>query len=324
MRGAILVLLLCAATAHADPATKAHALNATGKKHLKAKDYVAALEAFEEAYDIYPSAGLLVNIGTTYQQMGKTVEAANWYQRYLDDPGAQEPLATQTQKSLAVLDINLGRLAITVEPGAEIQIGDGAWQAAAPLVRVQPGTFVVRARIDDAIAEQSGRVDAGAEVAVVLELQKQVEVIEPPSKKEPVVVEKPVVVEEEEEYEPPAKSHRKLYAYASGGAGVIALGGALWLALRANDLYGRAEVLCDYDTMCNGAGVTTDDRREATALADEGKTDRLIAIGLAVVGTAAVATGAVLWLKKPSGDSSAAITFVAQPDQIGLAAAGTF
>ena len=320
MRGAILVLMLCAATAHADPAAKAHALNAQGKKHLKAKDYVAALEAFEEAYDIYPSAGLLVNIGTTYQQMGKTVEAANWYQRYLDDPGSQEPLATQTQKSLAVLDINLGRLAISVEDGAEIQIGDEAWQPAAPLVRVQPGTFVVRARIGDTVVEESGRVDAGEEVAVTLEVEKPAEVIEPPSKQAPKPVAKPAVEEEEEEeYEEPAPSHRKLYAYVAGGTGVAMLGGALWLALRANSEYARAEAICMGDTQCMVEG-----RGEALKLADAGKRDRYIAIGLAVVGTAAVATGAVLWLKKPSGDSSAAITFVAQPGQVGLAAAGTF
>jgi tetratricopeptide (TPR) repeat protein len=316
------MLLLCAASAHSDPATKAHALNAKGKKHLKAKDYVAALDAFEEAYDIYPSAGLLVNIGTTYQQMGKTVEAANWYQRYLDDPGAQEPLATQTAKSLAVLDINLGRLAIAVDERAEIQIGDEAWTPARRLVRVQPGTFVVRAREGDRVAEQSGRIDAGEEIRVELELSRHAEVDVVPddvpitvANTEVVLDAPPVIVEST----PRPANRRRHYAYAAGGAGVVALGASVLLALRANDEYARAEDLCNGDPRCPGEG-----RHEAEGLAADGRRDRWVAIGLAVVGSAAVATGAVLWIKQRDGESSAALTFVAGPDAIGLAAAGTF
>lgn len=185
------------------PAAKvdAKALVQSGVKLLKQKDYLGALAVFRDAYQRFPSVKLLLNIGTTLKLLGRNAEAANAYQRYLDDPEADPARVSEVGDVLATLDRVLGRISLRAaaaapsapaaptaaptapsvssapsgEPPVEVSINRGEWQplAQARLVRVDPGAYVVAARAEGyAPVEQRGQIGAGesAELRLTLAL----------------------------------------------------------------------------------------------------------------------------------------------------------
>lgn len=132
----------------ADPAAKARAskLLNDGNQQSNDGDYVEALENFRAAYQIYPSPKLLLNIGTMLRQLGKNVEAAEVYEKYLEDPEAdpnQRQLLTQTLDEINNL---VGHVRVTVDPadaavslnGTPVVIAAGGTN-----VRVEPGTHKI-------------------------------------------------------------------------------------------------------------------------------------------------------------------------------------
>ena len=127
----------------------AKALLASGLKLFAAKDYLGALSVFETAYERYPSAKILLNIGTTLIRLGRKAEAANVYQRYIDAKDVDPAKQVEAKKTLANLDKELGVLTFAIEPEtAEIQIAGGKWVPAENVrkQRVTPGDITVLAR----------------------------------------------------------------------------------------------------------------------------------------------------------------------------------
>lgn len=53
------------------------------KAHYDAGQYAAAVEDYRDAYRIYPSAGLLYNLGQSYRLLGDCVSATTMYRHYL-------------------------------------------------------------------------------------------------------------------------------------------------------------------------------------------------------------------------------------------------
>ena len=152
----------------------AKALMQSGVRLLEAKDYLGALAVFKDAFARFPSAKILLNIGTTLKLLGRNVDAANAYQRYLDaadtDPAKQSDVTT----ALYELDKGVGKLEINVMPAdAEVQINDGEWvpAPAAHVVRVAQGQFRVRARKDKFQGEaKSASINTGEKAAIVITL----------------------------------------------------------------------------------------------------------------------------------------------------------
>ena len=145
--------VLCPALAAAQPASvgdrgDAKALVQTGVKLLEAKDYLGALATFKEAYSRYPSAKILLNIGTTLRLLGRDADAANTYQRYLDSKDADTARSIEVTQALSELDAKVGRISLQVTPAdAEIQVGDEWMPAAkAKVVRFTPGEVKISAR----------------------------------------------------------------------------------------------------------------------------------------------------------------------------------
>jgi hypothetical protein len=140
---------------------------------FEAKDYSGALAVFNDAYKKFSSAKILLNIGTTLKQLDRRADAANAYQHYLDSSDADPAKRSMVKAELVELDKTVGRVALVVTPGdAEVQVGND-WVVAgkAKLVRVNPGTAVMRARRDGyQPLEQPVQVAAGAEVAATLAL----------------------------------------------------------------------------------------------------------------------------------------------------------
>ena len=177
---ALLVLLVLSAIAHAQPTGNhddAKALVTTGVKLLNGKDYLGALAAFKEAYARYPSAKILLNIGTTEKLLGRDVDAANTYQSYLDAADTDPAHATDVRQALAELDAKVGHISLQVTPpDSEIQIAtDWLPPAKASHVRVAPGDVTVHVRhAGYETATTTLHVTAGTESVSTVSLTKSV------------------------------------------------------------------------------------------------------------------------------------------------------
>ncbi len=154
----IAAVLVTTSIAFAQPAPSpdggkvdAKSLMQSGVRLLEAKDYLGALAVFKDAYARFPSAKILLNIGTTLNLLDRKAEAGNAYQRYLDAQDADAAKKPDVIAALVDIDKTVGRLEISVTPAdAEVQVNDGDWlpAAAATLIRVSEGPFTVRARRD--------------------------------------------------------------------------------------------------------------------------------------------------------------------------------
>jgi hypothetical protein len=168
----------------------------TGVRLLEGKQYLGALAIFKDAYARFPSAKILLNIGTTLKLLDRKADAANTYQRYLDSQDADPNRTKQVVAELAELDKSLGVIEVIVRPAdAEIQIG-GEWMpaAAAKLWRLDPGNFTIGARKQGFLnAEQTGTVAAGQKTSITLALS------EVPKAPTPIVSDDLMVIEKAEE-----------------------------------------------------------------------------------------------------------------------------
>jgi hypothetical protein len=152
---AIAACALPAPIAFAQPAAPvadrvdAKALMQSGLKLYAAQDYLGALAVFRTAYTRFPSARILINIGTTLIKLDRKVDAANTYQRYLDAPDTDPAKALEVKKVLADLDKAVGVLEVAVTPSdAELQFDGDDWFPARGIQRhrVAPGSITVRVR----------------------------------------------------------------------------------------------------------------------------------------------------------------------------------
>lgn len=152
----------------------AKSLMQSGVRLLEAKDYLGALAVFTEAYARFPSAKILLNIGTTNNLLERKAEAANAYQKYLDSPDADPSKQMDVTTALVDIDKVVGRLEISVTPAdAQIQVNDGEWKSAAEarLVRVPAGPYSVKARKDKFGTEgKSSVIDIGTSARVEMVL----------------------------------------------------------------------------------------------------------------------------------------------------------
>jgi len=160
-----------------DPAmrTTAQALMIEGVKRLQAGSYEQALANFLEAYGKFPSPKILLNIGSTLRDMGRLSDAANTYQRYLDDPATGSERVSEVRELLVKLDEQLTTLEVHVTPrGSAISIDGGPFISVGQrlVTRVRPGLHLVRIRKAERSAEltingfegETKRVDARVEI----------------------------------------------------------------------------------------------------------------------------------------------------------------
>ncbi|MEM9487797.1 MAG: tetratricopeptide repeat protein [Myxococcota bacterium] len=137
---------------------KADALFTAGLQLYQDGKYKEALPLFEQAYDLYPSPVLVMNIGSTLGELGRIAEAANTYERFLRLPGRnrdrdkeiQQRLREELGPSLARLDIKLdGAGYLLGSEGEAIRIAVNGVLFNGPvstLIWVEPGTHTVTIR----------------------------------------------------------------------------------------------------------------------------------------------------------------------------------
>jgi hypothetical protein len=267
---------------------QANALFKEGVRLFNATQFADALDLFENAYHRYPDARILYSIASTLRQLGKTVPAANAYQRYVDDPGAEPQFVADAKTVLHVLDATVGVVSLTFDgdPG-EIQVVDNQWlPAGTKLVRVEPGSFIIRARKPGATAEATGRVAPGANADVTIKwtpLPEVKPVVPKPVEPKPV----PIVVAPP----PPASGPSPALIYGVGGGG--ALLGALAIVLEVSS---RGKI-SDAESVCASLKCSEPAYSTATSDLDAARTRRNVAIGLGVVGIAGIATGVYFFLQ---------------------------
>ncbi len=148
LKVALSALLVCAAiaAAHAQevivapPASDAQAkaraqgLLSEGTAAYGRGDYATALDKFTAAYEIFPSPKLWFNIGQANRDLGRPVEAAAAFDRFLRNAGDAPPeTLAEARRSAAELKTKLGQIQVTcATDGAEITV-DGKQVGSTPL-----------------------------------------------------------------------------------------------------------------------------------------------------------------------------------------------
>jgi hypothetical protein len=167
-----------------------------GVKLVKSKDLLGALAVFKDAYKRFPSAKILLNIGTTLRLLERNAEAANAYQRYLDSSPADDPRRTEVEAEVTRLDQGVGKLQISAPAEAELRVGNEDWvpSTVGKMYRVAPGPYVLQARRKGFKPfESKGDMTVGGSIAVTVTLEE-----EPKAVAAPVYIEVPTTQRVEE------------------------------------------------------------------------------------------------------------------------------
>jgi hypothetical protein len=168
-----LAVLLAAGTVQADAKAEreARALFKEANRLLGEKDYVSALDMFRAAYNRWPNAKILLNIGTTLRNLGRDAEAADAYEKYLREGKPDAKRKAEVDAILKELSTKLARLRIEVnEPGARVLV-DGKVVGESPqaiTLRVEAGTHTI-------VAEKQGYPAAAATVQISAGQERVVE-----------------------------------------------------------------------------------------------------------------------------------------------------
>jgi hypothetical protein len=178
IRRALLAVACMTTVAHAQPAADdskvdAQSLMQSGVKLLEGKDYLGALAVFKTAYERFPGAKILLNIGTTLKLLGRDADAANAYQRYLDARDTDPKRRPEIEKLIAKIDKTVGRYDITPTPSnAESSIDDDDWLHAihGGSWRVAPGRHSLTVKAAG-YETKTKSVQVGAGEAITLEIQ---------------------------------------------------------------------------------------------------------------------------------------------------------
>lgn len=99
-----------------------------GKKAYSRGDYERAIDAFQKAFDIKPSPGVLFNIAKSFERMGRYEEAIEYFKQYLvlcqncaDRPDIEE----QIKRLLGSIKNRFQELSVSSDPpGADVYLDD--------------------------------------------------------------------------------------------------------------------------------------------------------------------------------------------------------
>jgi tetratricopeptide (TPR) repeat protein len=142
----------------------ARARLAQGEALFEAENFLAALAEFQSAYDLLDDNPqrflLLYNIGQSHERLFHYDEALTYYQRYLDEGGAEAEGAADVRASMRALEGLLGTLVITADVASATVWIDGHEAGTAPgSVHVPGGRHDVELRAE-------GRLPSVQEVQV--------------------------------------------------------------------------------------------------------------------------------------------------------------
>ncbi|HUJ59472.1 MAG TPA: PEGA domain-containing protein [Kofleriaceae bacterium] len=232
-RALVAAVLLGSLAAHAQPAgndkVDAQSLMQSGVKLLEARDYLGALAVFKTAYERFPGAKILLNIGTTLKLLGRDADAANAYQRFLEAKDTDPKRRAEIEKLIAQIDKAVGRIDLAVTPSdAQLSFDDDDWLHAvhAATWRLPPGKHTLTVRRDGYETKtKSIEVAAGDSASIEITLA-------PLPKPAPTVVTVPV--ETEIHAAPVAEAPRSRFGAIVFGNFDIPHGGAALVGVTAD------------------------------------------------------------------------------------------
>jgi hypothetical protein len=269
-------------TAHAD---RADQLFKKGQKLLGEKRYAEACAAFEDSDRLDPEIGAKLNVARCYQEWGKLATAWRWYSE-----AEQMAIKTGDKRTPKIhalveeVDRDVPRLVLVVPPDAvtdhvAIRL-DGAELALASVGderRVDPGPHDITVIVDGKPHLRTVPVQRGEHSRVPLDLPAR-------ARSRRAAEPEPVAAD--------TGATRRLIGLGTAGAGVVAVGIASIVTLRARSDYHHAlDGHCDGEIdMCDPTGLhaTHSARHRAN-----------IATVVSVLGAAAVAGGLVLYVMSP-------------------------
>jgi hypothetical protein len=288
-------------TARADRehADRADQLFKKGKKLLAEKKYPEACTAFEDSDKADPGIGAKLNVAKCYEEWGKLATAWRWYSdaEQMARTG-KDDRAPRIHAVLTELDGSVPRLTISAPAGARLTDVvvklDG--------VDIDPRTLGRERRVDPGPHQIDTVVGGETQTKVVpVERGGSSEItLEVPAPRKPVG--EPATEPTEGEQDP--GRNRRFIAYGVGGAGVVAIGVAGIVALRARGDYHDA-----LDAHCAGATDTCDDA--GLSQTHNARSRANIATAVTIGGLAAVAGGVYLYLTAPRTPRDEHVVYVA-------------
>jgi tetratricopeptide (TPR) repeat protein len=149
----MLLVCLCAAQSRAesDAEREARALFKEGNHQMDLADYAGALERYQSAYARFRNVKILLNLGTALRHLGRNVEAAEAYERYLAQPDRDPARSEEVATILVQLDADLGTVRIEAPEAGSTVLLDGRRLGMSPLhidMHVEPGAHTVAVESD--------------------------------------------------------------------------------------------------------------------------------------------------------------------------------
>ncbi len=305
--GAAALLLACAvvaggaapATADAKTADKAFR---RGKKLLAQKKYDEACAAFEESFREDPAIGAQLNVARCYEEWGKLATAYDAYQEaHKLAKATKDDRAPQIKELLGELEKRAPSVVVSLPKGRLPPAGlamtlDGADLPTDKLgqaVRVDPGEHVLVTR---AAEGEPHTIKIEAVVGKRLPVELPIDALTATPTDQPAVEEQPKLQLGKAASRDTAGSGRgrRIAALTIGGAGVVGLGLATYLALDARSVYNDA-----FDNGCDAASKACSP--EAFKSTSDARSQANIATLVGGFALGAVAAGVVLYVTAPSG-----------------------
>ena len=299
---------------------KAARLLDQGVGKYESGDYNAALDKFQAAYAAFPSPKILLNLGEALRKLGRDVEAADAYSRYLSETPAgeiREEKRKLAQDGLAELQPRLGRLRIDApQPGAQLTLDGKAFKPPADRPAwVLPGSHSIGAQAPAFEPKTMWvEVHAGEEkhVAVALEMagaptEKSQKPVEPTPTPVPVTPANPPT----SDLGTQTSHNGRVWTWvAAGAAGAMLVVGILEGSAASSD-YDEYKTTRDplrYDQLRNDIG-------------SESTIANVMFIG---AGVAAVGAGFLYWWEGREDSGHVAVAPSVGMQQVGLTVQGRF
>lgn len=137
---------------------RARELAEKGRKFHASGDYTDAIAAFQEAYALAPSPGLLFNLAQAYRLAGNCSEAAWMYHRYLDT----EP--SSAQRRLA--ETHLATVERCAHGTPDLAISPHPFDGKIPAPETEPAAASVERSTRHPVPTRSGREQLGIALGV--------------------------------------------------------------------------------------------------------------------------------------------------------------
>lgn len=212
-----LALSLAVLPARADNAEDAGKLFDKGLSLYKKKKFLEAADAFHEAYKLAPTGDALFNAGRAWEGAGMRAVAATAYGRAIDEGIGGNGLE-KAKANLALLEKRLGKIELTMPPGASTRVDVLVLEGERVVLYVEPGTSTLIVTLKD-----GKRVTQEIDAAPGDSLSETIEEPKPPPPKK-----KPSPKPEE-----PKSNHWRTAGYVSAGVAGVATLGAVVFGLNA-------------------------------------------------------------------------------------------